>query len=130
MTKKILSIDDSKMVHMVIARTLKPFNVDVLTALNGQEGVDKARQEKPDLIILDMTMPVMDGYEALLLLKGTDSTKGIPVVMLSADGGAASTEKAMQAGAAKFISKPFNGDSLLLALPEFMALEPRAVEVA
>jgi CheY-like chemotaxis protein len=130
MTKKILSIDDSKMVHMVIARTLKPYNVEVLTALNGQEGVDKAKLETPDLIILDMTMPVMDGYEALLLLKGTESTKHIPVVMLSADGGAASTEKAMQAGAVKFINKPFNSDSLLLALPEFLALEPRAVEVA
>ena len=128
MSKKILSIDDSKMVHMVIARTLKPYDIEVITALNGQEGLDKAHQEHPDLIVLNMTMPVMDGYEALLKLKESPQTKGIPVVMLSADGGAASMEKALQAGAVKFISKPFNSDSLLSALPEFLALELRAVE--
>lgn len=128
MPKRILSIDDSKMVHMVIVRTLKPYKVEVLTAFNGQEGVNQAHQEQPDLIILDMTMPVMDGYEALLLLKASEATKHIPVVMLSADGGAASTERAIQAGAAKFITKPFNSDSLLLALPEFLALEPRLLE--
>ncbi len=129
MSKKILSIDDSKMVHMVIARTLKPYDIEVITALNGQEGLDKAHQEHPDLIVLDMTMPVMDGYEALLKLKESPQTKDIPVMMLSADGGTASMEKALQAGAVKFISKPFNSDSLLSALPEFLALELRAVEV-
>ena len=128
MSKKILSIDDSKMVHMVIARTLKPYDIEVITALNGQEGLDKAHQEHPDLIVLDMTMPVMDGYEALVKLKESPQTKDIPVMMLSADGGAASMEKALQAGAVKFISKPFNSDSLLSALPEFLSLELRAVE--
>jgi CheY-like chemotaxis protein len=128
MSKKILSIDDSKMVHMVIARTLKPYNIEVITALNGQEGLDKAQQEQPDLIVLDMTMPVMDGYEALLKLKESPLTKSIPVMMLSADGGASSMEKALQAGAVKFINKPFNSDSLLAVLPEFLTLELRAVE--
>src|SRR5258706_6053078 len=87
MSKRILSIDESRMVHRVITKTLKPLNVDVLTADDGQEGIEKAEKEKPDLILLDATMLVMDGIEALAALKGNPATKDIPVVMLSSDSG-------------------------------------------
>ena len=72
MSKKILSIDDSRMVHMVVTRTLKPLDVDVITAVNGQDGIEKAEHDQPDLILLDATMPVMDGIEALEILKAKD----------------------------------------------------------
>ena len=87
MPKRILSIDDSRMVHLVVAKALKPLDVEVLTAVNGQEGLEKAEQEMPDLILLDVSMPVMDGIEALAALKANAATRDIPVVILSADAG-------------------------------------------
>jgi CheY-like chemotaxis protein len=126
MPKKILSIDDSKMVHMVVTRTLKPLDVEVITAVNGQEGIEKAEKEKPDLILLDATMPVMDGIEALAALKANPATKDIPVLMLSADSGKDNVERAMQLGALKFITKPFTGDALVASLSEFIDLGQKA----
>ena len=126
MPKRILSIDDSKMVHMVVTKTLKPLNVEVITAINGQEGIEKAEKEKPDLILLDATMPVMDGIEALAALKANPATKDIPVVMLSADSGKDNVERATQLGALRFISKPFTGDALVAGLSQYIDLGQKA----
>jgi CheY-like chemotaxis protein len=126
MSKRILSIEDSRMVHMVVAKTLKPLNVEVLTAVNGQEGIEKAEKEQPDLILLDATMPVMDGIEALAALKSNLATKDIPVVMLSADSGKDSIEKAKQLGALDFIAKPFTGDGLVAGLAPYIDLGQKA----
>ena len=101
------------MVHMVVTKTLKAHDVEVITAVNGQEGVEKAESDQPDLIILDATMPVMDGLEALAVLKANPETKNIPVIMLSADAVYATIERARQLGAVDFISKPFTGDTLI-----------------
>lgn len=114
------------MVHMVVAKTLKPLNVEVLTAVNGQEGIEKAEKEQPDLILLDATMPVMDGIEALAALKSNLATKDIPVVMLSADSGKDSIEKAKQLGALDFIAKPFTGDGLVAGLAPYIDLGQKA----
>jgi two-component system, cell cycle response regulator len=122
MGKKVLSIDDSKMVHMVVTRALKPLDITVLAALNGQEGIDKARADKPDLIILDITMPIMDGLETLAKLKESPDTCTIPVLMLSADGGKDSVSKALEMGAAHFITKPFTGEALVAALTPHLHL--------
>ncbi len=126
MPKKILSIDDSRMVHMVVTKTLKSLDVEVITAVNGQEGIEKAEKEKPDLILLDATMPVMDGIEALAALKANPATKDIPVLMLSADSGKDNIERATQLGALKFITKPFTGDALVATLSEFIDLGQKA----
>ncbi len=126
MPKKILSIDDSKMVHMVVIRTLKPLDVEVITAVNGQEGIEKAEKEQPDLILLDATMPVMDGIEALAALKANPVTRDIPVVMLGADFVKDNVARATQLGAVKFISKPFTGDALVASLSEFIDLGQKA----
>ena len=126
MSKKILSIDDSKMVHMVIAKTLKAIDVEVLTASNGQEGFEKAQQTSPDLILLDATMPVLDGLEALAKLKEAPDTKNIPVVMLSADAAKENTERATQLGALQFVSKPFTSDGLIAVLLKYIELPARA----
>jgi two-component system, cell cycle response regulator len=101
---------------MVVSRALKSLDITVVSALNGQEGLEKARIEKPDLIILDITMPVMDGLETLAKLKEAEDTRGIPVLMLSADGGKESIEKARQMGAVHFVTKPFTGEVLIAAL--------------
>ena len=126
MPKKILSIDDSRMVHMVVTKTLKPLNVEVLTAVNGQEGIEKAEREQPDLILLDATMPLMDGLEALGALKANPATKGIPVVMLSAESRQDDMEKARQLGVLTFIPKPFTGDALVAGLQPFLDLRQKA----
>lgn len=123
---KILSVDDSKMVHMVVTRTLKPLGIDIVTASNGEEGVAAARAEKPDLILLDATMPVMDGLEALAKLKADAETKDIPVIMLSADSCQTNRDQASSLGALNFISKPFTGDSLLAGIKEHVALPSAA----
>src|SRR5206468_3221240 len=125
MHKRILSIDDSRMVHMVVTKTLKPLDVEVLTAVNGQEGLEKAEKEKPDLILLDATMPVMDGIEVLAVLKASSATKDIPVVMLSADAGKDNVERARQLGALSFIPKPFTGDALVAGLSGYITLRQK-----
>ncbi len=122
MSKKILSIDDSKMVHMVVTKTLKPLGVEIITASNGEEGLGRAQAEKPDLILLDATMPVMDGITALGKLKEGADTKDIPVIMLSADSCQENRDKATELGALKFISKPFTADTLLNGLKDVIDL--------
>ena len=126
MPKKILSIDDSRMVHMVVTKTLKPLDVDVLTAVNGQEGIEKAEKDKPDLILLDATMPVMDGLEALAALKANPATRHIPVVMLSSECSKDNIDRAKQLGALNFITKPFTGDALVTGLSAYLNFGQKA----
>jgi len=123
---KILSVDDSKMVHMVVAKTLKNFDVVHLTAMNGEEGLAKARAEKPDLILLDITMPVMTGLEALSQLKADPETAGIPVVMLTAESATDSQTFAFEQGVEKYLTKPFGDDILVACLTSIIPLEPKA----
>ncbi len=125
MPRKILSIDDSRMVHMVVTKALRPLDVEVLTAINGQEGLEKAERDQPDLILLDATMPVMDGVEALAALKANPATKAIPVVMFGGDSDKI-TERAQQLGVLKFIAKPFTGDSLVAGLLPYLGTSQKA----
>ena len=125
MPTRILAIDDSRMVHMVLTKTLRPLDVEVLTAINGQEGLEMAEKDQPDLILLDATMPVMDGMEALAALKANPATKNIPVVMFGADS-AKESERAQQLGALQFIAKPFTGDALVAGLSPYLDLRQKA----
>ena len=125
MPTRILAIDDSRMVHMVVTKTLRPLDVEVLTAISGQEGLERAEKDQPDLILLDATMPVMDGMEALAALKANPATKNIPVVMFGADS-AKENERAQQLGALKSIAKPFTGDALVAGLSPYLELGQKA----
>jgi two-component system, cell cycle response regulator len=122
MSKKILSVDDSRMVHMVVTRALKPLGIEVITAVNGQEGYDKALAEKPDFILMDATMPVLSGIEALEKLKADPATKDIPIMMLSADAGKDNVDKAIQLGAIKFITKPFTPEGLIENIGSYLGV--------
>ena len=126
MPTRILAIDDSRMVHMVVTKTLRPLDVEVLTAINGQEGLEKAEKDQPDLILLDATMPVMDGMEALAALKANPATKHIPVVMFGADSAKDGVERARQLGALEFIAKPFTGDALVAGLAPYLEFGQKA----
>ena len=112
MKKKILVVDDEAHIIKIVKARLEANNYEVLTAYDGLSGIDKAVKFKPDLILLDLMMPVMDGYEACRRLKADPDTKGIPILVFSATSQPNVIEKATQAGAADFIEKPFDGDVL------------------
>ncbi len=123
---KILSIDDSKMVHMVVAKALRNHDVTHLTAMNGEEGLALAAQEQPGLILLDITMPVMTGMEALAKLKADAATSAIPVVMLTAEGGSDTQGQAFELGVSKYLTKPFTEEVLLGCIGGIVALPAKA----
>ena len=119
---KILSVDDSRMVHMVIGRGFAPYEVDVVFASNGQEGLDAARKEKPSLILLDVTMPVMDGVECLARLKADPELKSIPVIMLTAEAGKENVIKIAKMGARDYIIKPFADGAVVERVSRFIKM--------
>jgi len=105
---KILFVDDeADMVNTVECR-LKWSNFDVVTASNGKEGLDKAVSEKPNLILLDTNMPVMNGYEMLEQLRKNPQLKKVPVIMLTATCEAQNITKASSYGIADYVTKPFD----------------------
>ncbi|HKM34399.1 MAG TPA: diguanylate cyclase [Lachnospiraceae bacterium] len=104
---KVLIIDDSRLDTIVLADILKD-EYEVITALSGEEGIRLAIVEKPVLILLDIVMPGIDGFEILEQLKGNEVTKDIPVVFLTALSDEATEEKGFMKGAMDYIKKPFN----------------------
>ena len=108
---KILLVEDNEMNRDMLSRRLIKKGFEVVIAVNGQEGVDMATSETPDLILLDMSLPVMDGWTAAGHLKANADTKDIPVIALTAHAMAEDKEKALAAGCDDFDTKPvdFNG---------------------
>ncbi|MFH1772065.1 MAG: response regulator [Candidatus Omnitrophota bacterium] len=114
MAEKILVIDDNHVICMLIESRLKANGYDVIIALSGEDGLAKARAEKPDLILLDITMPGMDGFEVAAQLKDSEETNNIPFVMLTARGEQEAIAKALNdLGAKGYVVKPFKPDVLL-----------------
>ena len=111
--KKILLVDDSSTVLLMERMILSKSQYDVVTAKDGQEGVEKALSEKPDLILMDVVMPRMDGFEACRKLREQDGTKTIPVIMVTTRGELASVETGYSSGCNDYVTKPINGLELL-----------------
>jgi len=113
MAKKILVVDDEPRLLKVITIRLKASGYEVITAQDGAEALEKAKSLNPDLIILDVLMPKVDGYEACRLLKFDEKYKSIPVIMLTAK--AQDIDKAMgkKVGADDYIAKPFETQDLV-----------------
>ena len=111
--KKILVIDDDALQLRLIEAMLKPNDYDVVVLTNGKNAADFARSQKPDLILLDIMMPEMDGYSVLNLLKKDNTTKGIPVIMVTALGFELNKKLADQLGASGYITKPVDLHNLL-----------------
>lgn len=109
---KILVAEDERDIRELIGFTLRFAGFDVVLASNGIEAVDVAPQEQPDLIILDVRMPKMTGYEACRLLKEDPTTSEIPIVFLSAKGQEGEIEQGLASGAVEYIVKPFAPDEL------------------
>ncbi|MCS6963456.1 response regulator transcription factor [Thermoflexus sp.] len=110
---RILIAEDERDIRELITFTLEFGGFQVIAAANGQEAVELARQHRPDLIILDVRMPKMTGYEACRILKSQEETRAIPVVFLSAKGQEAEIRQGMEAGADAYILKPFAPDELI-----------------
>jgi two-component system cell cycle response regulator len=126
MRKKILTVDDSKTVRIIVRKAFKAFDCDIFEAGNGVEGLAVAAKELPDLILLDITMPVMDGVETLTKLKSDPQLKGIPVMMLTAEGGKEHVLKIAKIGVRDYIVKPFKEDLLVEKANRIVELKPLA----
>ncbi len=110
---KILVAEDERDIRDLITFTLRFAGHDVVTANNGEEALEQAVQiPLPDLVLLDVRMPRMTGYEACRRLKASETTKHIPVVFLSAKGQESEVQAGLEAGADEYILKPFSPDQL------------------
>jgi CheY-like chemotaxis protein len=109
--EKVLTVDDSKVVRSMVARHLQGFGVEVVEAANGQEGVEAARTHKPKLILLDVTMPVMDGRQALAEIRKDPACANIPVIMLTAESGKEIVVEIAKLKVSGYIIKPFQKDT-------------------
>ena len=110
---KILLVEDNEMNRDMLSRRLVKRGHDVAIAVDGQQGVDMAASENPEIILLDMSLPVMDGWEAARILKGDDATNSIPIIALTAHAMAGDREKCLEAGADDYDTKPVDFKRLL-----------------
>ncbi len=124
MRYKILTVDDSKTVRIIVRKAFKGYDCDILEAGNGVEGLALAAKEMPDLILLDVTMPVMDGVEMLTKLKADPTLKAIPVMMLTAEGGRDHVLKIAKIGVRDYLVKPFKEDVLIEKVGRVIDLKP------
>ena len=113
---KILLVEDNDMNRDMLSRRLIKRGLDVLCAPDGQLGVDMARAEPPDLILMDMSLPILDGWEATRLLKGDPVTSGVPIIALTAHAMAGDREKALEAGCDDYDTKPIDLARLLVKI--------------
>ena len=112
MAKKILVADDEPYILMALTDAVEMEGYECVTAVNGQEALQKAREEHPDLIMLDIMMPYMDGYEVCRELKADPPTREIPVIMLTAKSQQVDIQKGKEVGADDYITKPFRPSTL------------------
>ena len=110
---RILLVEDEEMNRYSLARLLRRRGYEVLIAVDGEQGIALARAEAPDLILMDMSLPVIDGWEATRQLQGRPDTKTIPIIALTAHAMAGDREKALEAGCDDYDTKPIQLASLL-----------------
>ena len=110
---KILLVEDNEMNRDMLSRRLERKGYSVVIAVDGQQGVDMAHAETPELILMDMSLPVIDGWEATRRLKADEGTKAIPIIALTAHAMSGDREKALEAGADEYDTKPVELPRLL-----------------
>jgi len=103
---RILLVEDNDMNRDMLSRRLVRNGYEVFLAIDGQQGIDMALSDHPDLILMDMSLPVIDGWEATRRIKANDATRGIPVIALTAHAMAGDREKAMEVGCDDYDTKP------------------------
>ena len=119
---KILLVEDNEMNRDMLSRRLERKGYAVVCALDGQEGVAKAKSEQPDLVLMDMSLPVLSGWEATQQLKADPATRGIPVIALTAHAMAEDEKKARVAGCDDYDTKPIEMERLLGKIQKLLGL--------
>ena len=117
---RILIVDDESLIRDVLRVICETHGHEVVEAENGDQGIDKARSETPNLIILDMNMPNMTGWEVIPLLRSHPDTKAVPVIAMTADASAESREEAHNAGCDRYITKPIDAKRLNAVMDELI----------
>ena len=113
MARKILAVDDEKHIVRLVQVNLERQGYEVVTANDGKEALQKVEEENPDLVVLDVMMPYMDGFEVLQNLRRNPATREIPVIMLTAKAQDADVFKGWQSGVDCYLTKPFNPMELI-----------------
>ena len=119
--KKILLVDDSSTILMMEKFILRNDPYILITASNGEEAVQKAAAEKPDLILLDVIMPRMGGFEACRNIRGNAESKDIPIIMVTTRGEAPNIEEGWASGCTDYVTKPINSIELLVKVRSLLA---------
>ena len=126
MALKVLTVDDSKTIRMIVKKAFKQYDCELFEAENGVEGLAVAAKEKPGLIVLDITMPVMNGIEMLEKLKLEPELKDIPVIMLTAESGKDNVMQIVKLGVKDYMVKPFKGEDLIERVGKIIKLSPKS----
>jgi two-component system, cell cycle response regulator DivK len=123
---KLLLVEDNEMNRDMLSRRLERKGHQIVMAIDGQQGVEMARSETPDLILMDMSLPVLDGWEATRQLKSAPDTQAIPIIALTAHAMAGDRDKALAAGANDYDTKPIELPRLLEKIQTLLRKEPAA----
>ena len=129
MTSKILAVDDSRTIRTIVKKAFRPYDCELFEAENGVEGLAITARENPNLIVLDITMPVMNGIEMLEKLKAEPSLKDIPIIMLTAESSKNNVMQVLKMGVKDYMVKPFKGEELIERAIKLIKLEPKKAEV-
>ena len=111
--RKILIVDDERYILHILDFSLGAEGYEVITAGDGEQAVERSRSDKPDLIVMDIMMPKMDGFEACKAIKADPDTRNIPVIMLTAKGREVDKKRGLDAGADEYLTKPFSPAKLI-----------------
>lgn len=130
MSLKVLTVDDSKTIRMIVKKAFRPYDCEVYEAENGVEGLSSVGSVKPGLIILDITMPVMNGIEMLEKLKSVPEFQDIPVIMLTAESGKENVMRIVKMGVKDYLVKPFKDVQLIEKAEKIVTLTPKAAQGA
>jgi CheY-like chemotaxis protein len=118
--KTVLLIEDNEDNRIVYSTILQHFGYQVSEALNGEEGIAKAREEQPDLILMDISIPIIDGWEATQVLKRDPQTRNIPIIALTAHALASDREKAIEVGCDSYLAKPCEPKAVVTEVSKFI----------
>jgi two-component system cell cycle response regulator DivK len=120
MTKRILIVEDQEDNRAILRDLLSQAGYDLIEAADGGQGVDLAQKERPDLILMDIQLPVIDGYEATRRIKGNAALKAIPIIAVTSYALSGDEAKARAAGCDGYVTKPFSPRQLLAKVREYM----------
>ena len=117
---KVLIVDDEPFNVDYLEQRLEDLNCQIITASDGKEALDKIKREEPDLVLLDLMMPILDGFAVLSEVKADPVLRDIPIIIISADSDSKSIVRGIKQGADDYLTKPVNADLLLKKVREYL----------